>query len=232
MAIPNLRLTTAGLTPSDRRSGYPQERFSRRSGNWRSSLTSPRGTVIFEIWRTRQGHSLWRLRYGTQRGVGERRARSRHAEVCRRVDPAVVEEDGRAILSTRPGAVHHRRRGRQQRLPVAFLEGRIAEARRRNQAANPSESLPAGHEQWNKIEHCLFCHITQNWRGKPLRTWETVVELIGHTRTATGLRVVATLDERRYPIGAIVSNADMRTLALRENAFHGDWNYAVAPRES
>ena len=92
--------------------------------------------------------------------------------------------------------------------------------------------FPPGTSKWNKIEHRLFCHITQNWRGKPLRTWETVVELIGHTRTATGLRVRVQLDKRRYPLGTVISNADMRALELREHAFHGDWNYEVAPRRS
>jgi len=91
--------------------------------------------------------------------------------------------------------------------------------------------FPPGTSKWNKIEHRLFCHITQNWRGKPLRTWETVVELIGHTRTAAGLRVEARLDKRRYPTGTVVSQAEMRALALREHAFHGDWNYEVVPRK-
>jgi hypothetical protein len=91
--------------------------------------------------------------------------------------------------------------------------------------------FPPGTSKWNKIEHRLFCHITQNWRGKPLRTWETVVELIGRTRTSAGLRVNARLDKRRYPTGTVVSNAAMQALALREHVFHGDWNYAVAPRK-
>ncbi len=69
-------------------------------------------------------------------------------------------------------------------------------------------------------------------RGKPLRTWETVVELIGHTRTATGLRVKAQLDKRRYPTGEVVSDADMRAIDLRQHAFHGDWNYELAPRRT
>ena len=61
--------------------------------------------------------------------------------------------------------------------------------------------FPPGTSKWNKIEHRLFCHITKNWRGRPLRTFETVVDLIGHTRTAAGLRVKAKLDKRRYPTG-------------------------------
>jgi hypothetical protein len=90
--------------------------------------------------------------------------------------------------------------------------------------------FPPGTSKWNKIEHRLFCHITQNWRGRPLRTFETVVELIGHTRTATGLRVKAKLDKRRYKTGLVVTLAEMRRLALHRHLFHGDWNYELRPR--
>jgi hypothetical protein len=90
--------------------------------------------------------------------------------------------------------------------------------------------FPPGTSKWNKIEHRLFCHITQNWRGKPLRTFETIVELIGNTRTAAGLRVEAKLDERSYPIGAKVTNAQMQALSLQRHNFHGDWNYELHPR--
>jgi hypothetical protein len=92
--------------------------------------------------------------------------------------------------------------------------------------------FPPGTSKWNKIEHRLFCHITENWRGRPLRTFETVVELIGHTRTATGLRVKAKLDKRRYKTGVVVTAAEMRTLALHRSPFHGDWNYELRPRPS
>jgi len=92
--------------------------------------------------------------------------------------------------------------------------------------------FPPGTSKWNKIEHRLFCHITQNWRGRPLRTFETVVALIGHTRTATGLRVKAKLDKRRYATGVVVTHAEMRGLALHPHAFHGDWNYELRPRSS
>src|SRR5215204_4980294 len=90
--------------------------------------------------------------------------------------------------------------------------------------------FPPGTSKWNKVEHRLFCHVTQNWRGRPLRTFETLVELIGHTRTATGLRVKATLDKRRYKTGLVVTKAEMRDRALHPNAFHGDWNYELRPR--
>lgn len=90
--------------------------------------------------------------------------------------------------------------------------------------------FPPGTSKWNKIEHRLFCHITANWRGKPLRTFETVVQLIGHVSTAKGLRVKSKLDKRKYPKGVVTTDAKMASLALRRNAFHGDWNYELRPR--
>jgi len=92
--------------------------------------------------------------------------------------------------------------------------------------------FPPGTSKWNKIEHRLFCHITKNWRGRPLRTFESVVELIGHTRTDTGLRVKAQLDKRRYRTGVVVSRAAMQQLDLHRHTFHGDWNYELRPRTS
>jgi hypothetical protein len=91
--------------------------------------------------------------------------------------------------------------------------------------------FPPGTSKWNKIEHRLFCHITQNWRGKPLRTFETIVDLIGHTRTAAGLRVKAKLDPRKYKTGVKITKAAMRELDLKPHAFHGEWNYALQPRD-
>ena len=90
--------------------------------------------------------------------------------------------------------------------------------------------FPPATSTWNEIEHRLFCHIMENWRGRILQTFETVVELIGHPRTATGLRVTAKLDRRRYPTGDTVTAAEMRTLAVHPHTFHGDWNYQVRPR--
>jgi len=92
--------------------------------------------------------------------------------------------------------------------------------------------FPPGTSKRNKIEHRLFCHITQNWRGRPLRTFETVVALIGHTRTAAGLRVKARLDKRRYATGVTVTRAEMQDWALHPHTFHGDWNYELRPRGS
>ena len=90
--------------------------------------------------------------------------------------------------------------------------------------------FPPGTSKWNKIEHRLFCHITANWRGAPLTTFETIVDRIGNTRTAAGLRVHAALDTRPYPTGVKVTEAEMDAISLVRNEFHGDWNYELVPR--
>jgi len=91
--------------------------------------------------------------------------------------------------------------------------------------------FPPGTSKWNKIEHRLFSAITMNWRGKPLVSHEAIVKLIAATTTRTGLRVRSALDQNAYPKGVSVSDADMATLYLRQDAFHGDWNYSLIPRE-
>jgi hypothetical protein len=84
--------------------------------------------------------------------------------------------------------------------------------------------------QWNKIEHKLFCHITQTWRGKPLLSRETVVELIASTTTKAGLTVRCELDTRAYPKGIKVSDAEREALNIKGDAFHPEWNYTISPR--
>ncbi len=90
--------------------------------------------------------------------------------------------------------------------------------------------FPPGTSKWNKIEHRLFSFITINWRGRPLISYETVVCLISGTRTAKGLRVHSELDTDKYPLGQRVSADAMANLALKLEAFHGDWNYTLSPR--
>ena len=90
--------------------------------------------------------------------------------------------------------------------------------------------FPPGTSKWNKIEHRLFSAITQNWRGKPLVSHEVVVNLIGATTTTTGLTVKSELDINQYPAGRIVSDAELSTIHIRREVFHGDWNYALLPR--
>jgi Rhodopirellula transposase DDE domain len=89
---------------------------------------------------------------------------------------------------------------------------------------------PPGTSKWNKIEHRLFCHITQTWRGTPLTSRLAVVELIAATTTTTGLRVHCELDTRTYPKGIKVTDAEMATLNIEGNEFHPEWNYTIAPR--
>src|SRR5690606_10948773 len=89
---------------------------------------------------------------------------------------------------------------------------------------------PPGTSKWNKIEHRLFCHITHNWRGVPLESHQVVVNLIGSTQTKEGLDVHCRLDEKDYPKGRKISDAQMENIKLKRNTFHGDWNYTITPR--
>ena len=89
--------------------------------------------------------------------------------------------------------------------------------------------FPPGTSKWNKIEHRLFSFISSNWRGEPLRDYETIVNLISKTTTAKGLKVTCRLDRRKYPIGRRVSDQEMEQVNLQRNKFHGDWNYIIEP---
>jgi hypothetical protein len=90
--------------------------------------------------------------------------------------------------------------------------------------------FPPGTSKWNKIEHRVFCHITRTWRAQPLESYEIVVQLIGSTRTETGLAVHATLDANDYPKGLQVSDKEYLALNIQPGRFHGDWNYTILPR--
>ncbi len=90
--------------------------------------------------------------------------------------------------------------------------------------------FPPGTSKWNKIEHRLFSFISSNWRGEPLRYYETVVKLIAKTTTAKGLTVMCRLDRRKYPTGRKVTKDDMKGINLQRNRFHGEWNYVIRPR--
>ena len=90
--------------------------------------------------------------------------------------------------------------------------------------------FPPGTSKWNKIEHRLFCHMTENWRGRPLVSREVVVNLIGHTTTQTGLEIYSELDENSYPTGREVSDQQMQSLSIKRDKFHGEWNYTLTPR--
>lgn len=89
--------------------------------------------------------------------------------------------------------------------------------------------FPPGTSKWNKIEHRMFCHITQNWRGRPLVSHEIVLNLIAKTTTKAGLKVRAELDRRDYPTGIKVSDAEIEAVHIKPERFHGDWNYTIFP---
>ncbi len=89
--------------------------------------------------------------------------------------------------------------------------------------------LPPGTSKWNKIEHRLFSFISQNWRGRPLRTRAAIVNLIAGTRTKTGLKVRGVLDRRLYSKAVKVTDEQMGRINLLPHAFHGDWKYTIRP---
>jgi Rhodopirellula transposase DDE domain len=90
--------------------------------------------------------------------------------------------------------------------------------------------LPPGTSKWNKIEHRMFCHITQNWRGKPLESIEVIINLIGNTTTTTGLIIRAEIDASSYAAGQKISDDALAQVQLHPDPFHGEWNYAITPR--
>jgi hypothetical protein len=89
--------------------------------------------------------------------------------------------------------------------------------------------FPPGTSKWNKVEHRLFSFISSNWRGEPLRDYETIVRLIAKTTTAKGLQVTCRLDRRKYPAGRKITDEEMRQVNVTYEKFHGDWNYVIRP---
>jgi hypothetical protein len=89
--------------------------------------------------------------------------------------------------------------------------------------------FPPGTSKWNKVEHRLFSFISSNWRGEPLRDYETVVRLIAKTTTAKGLKVTCRLDHRKYPVGRKITDEEFAQINLKREKFHGEWNYTIQP---
>jgi hypothetical protein len=89
--------------------------------------------------------------------------------------------------------------------------------------------FPPGTSKWNKIEHRMFCHITENWRGRPLISRAVIINLVGNTTTNEGLTINAELDTNSYPKGIKISDEDMAAISIKKHKFHGDWNYTIAP---
>jgi len=92
--------------------------------------------------------------------------------------------------------------------------------------------FPPGTSKWNKVEHRLFSFISSNWRGEPLRDYETVVRLIAATTTAKGLKVSCRLDRRKYAVGRKVTDREFAQINMRPHTFHGEWNYTILPKQS
>ena len=91
--------------------------------------------------------------------------------------------------------------------------------------------FPPGTSKWNKIEHRMFCHITNNWRGRPLLSRSVIVNLIGNTTTKTGLRITAALDTNKYATGLKVTDEQLAAVHIKRDKFHGEWNYTISPRQ-
>ena len=89
--------------------------------------------------------------------------------------------------------------------------------------------FPPGTSKWNKIEHRMFSYISQNWRGRPLVSIETIINLIGATKTKKGLIIKTAVDTNQYSKGVKISDKEMELLNLERNAFHGEWNYTIRP---
>ena len=91
--------------------------------------------------------------------------------------------------------------------------------------------FPPGTSKWNKIEHQMFCHISQNWRGRPLTSRQVVINLINHTQTQQGLHIQAKLDKHHYKTKIKVTDEEFEAISLERDSFHGEWNYRIMPRE-
>lgn len=90
--------------------------------------------------------------------------------------------------------------------------------------------FPPGTSKWNRIEHRMFCHITRNWRGRPLVSCQVIVALIAATTTRTGLKIRSGIDDNEHPLGVKVSDEQMKALNIRRDGFHGEWNYTLMNR--
>src|SRR5947199_365669 len=101
----------------------------------------------------------------------------------------------------------------------------------RRDSRRKSRSMTIRTSNWAKIEHRMVCHITENWRGRPLRSRATVVNLIGSTTTTTGLHIEAAVDDNKYPSGIEVTEEELAAIRIRQHSFHGEWNYTISPKQ-
>ncbi len=131
--------------------------------------------------------------------------------------------DARRLLITADGGGSNSSRSRLWKLELQKLADELG-------LTVSVAHFPPGTSKWNKIEHRMFCHITQNWRGRPLVSYQVIVKLIAATTTGAGLVIHSDLDDNTYPLGVKVTDDHMEDLAIRRNPFHGEWNYSLSPR--
>src|SRR5512133_3609589 len=197
------------------------------SGNPRASPSGSTSTTSpTRSWARRSPMGSMTL---AQHRLGRGRDRPRHRRV-RGPDAAALVGAGRpGRLPAGGAAAGLCRRWWFQRLPSAGVEDRAGPACGRDGAGDHRLPPAAGTSKWNRIEHRLCSAISMNWRGRPLVSHEVIVELIGATRTHTGLGVRAELDRGRYPLGVKVRDQDLATVPLVRHEFHGEWNYTIRP---
>ena len=132
--------------------------------------------------------------------------------------------DARRLLITADGGGSNSSRNRLWKLEVQRLADELG-------LAISVCHFPPGTSKWNKIEHRMFCHITQSWRGKPLVSYEVIVNLIAATTTRTGLTIRSDINEAEYTTGIKVTDDQMNALSIRRTGSHGEWNYTFTPRK-
>ncbi len=139
---------------------------------------------------------------------------------------------------TREGSDHPDRDAQFRYLNAIVAHALVAGQRWKRELARLAEQIgipirvlhyPPGTSKWNRIEHRLFSYISINWRGKPLTSYQAIVNLIAATTTTTGLKVYAHLDENEYPTKIKVTDAELAAVTIKRHLFHGDGNYTVHP---
>ena len=164
--------------------------------------------------------------------MGERGGGPQHGRICGVVDPELVAADGekclphaRELLITADAGGSNGYRTRLWKRELQKLADEMG-------LALTICHFPPGTSKWNKIEHRMFCHITANWRGRPLSSLEVAVNLIGATTTRKGLTIQADLDLGTYEKGIEVSDDEMSKVQVKPADFHGEWNYTITCRIS
>jgi hypothetical protein len=135
---------------------------------------------------------------------------------------APLYPQAQSLLITADGGGSNSSRNRRWKVALQELADKL-------RLAISVSHFPPGTSKWNKIEHCLFSHIGVNWRGEPLTTHEVIVQLIAKTKTETGLRVRAAVDNNSYPTKIKVTDEELATVNIQRAPFHGEWNYTIRP---